>query len=262
MKPHTLTAGLAMGLCLGLATSTLATPVWFDEAPGGAGHSSFLSLADAYRNFMTAPEQTITFNDLAANSVLGEQYASSLGVHFRNTGAGRYAGYSRVHPEDDANVEALTGYDGSYMPNGDKVFLKFDNDIACSPFTIAFDEPVASLGAFVGMGVQGGVHSLSISLFDAQDSLIDRRTVNSWLWEAITSRQNYESFFGVRMSAPVISRVEILNDARTDFANALTIDNVGFSRAPGPVPEPAPLLFLLATAGLLATGRPLKGVRA
>lgn len=223
-----------------------AAPIWFDETAGGRGYASFRELTAAYHDFIDEPASVITFNDLREGVVLGSQYADTYGVRFLNTAAGRYAAYSGVRPEHGSIVEELTGYDGSYMPNGDPVLVKFDNHLPATPFTILFDRPVSTVGAFVGMGVEGTVHSLTISIYNECNQLIDRRVVESWLWEPSSKRQNYESFFAFRGEDAVISRVEILNNSSTDFANALVLDNLAFGRVA--VPEPAVAVLVAVVA--------------
>lgn len=216
--------------------TALAGPIWFDETGSGRGYASFRDLAAAYHDFVDEPASVITFNDLREGAVLGDQYVDLHGVRFLNTAVGRYAAHSGIRSEQGSIVEELTGYDGSYMPNGDLVFAKFDNHLTATPFTILFDKPVATVGAFVGMGVEGSVHSLTISIYNQSNQLLDRRVVESWLWDKKSNKQNYESFFGFRAEGAMIGRVEILNNSSTDFANGLLLDNLAVGAS---VPEPA-----------------------
>jgi len=225
--------------------STQAGPIaWFDETGGTGGYSSFEKLSTSYQAFMGNAAGLIDFNGLSGGSLLGDQYADAFGVRFLNTGAGRYASSSGIHTEGDANAEDVTGYDGSYMPSGDPLYLKFDNDLTDSPFTILFDQAVQSVGAFIGMGVQGNVHTWTVSIYGEADELLDRKTVQSWLWEKDSDRQNYESFFAARADGALISRVEILNESKKDFANGLIIDSVAFDGGGRVVPEPAVIVLL------------------
>jgi len=244
-------AGLAV---LGLFTAASlcqAGIMWFDETAGGKGYGTFPDLTTAYSAFMALPTSVIDFNDLPSGTPLSNQYADRFGVTFLNTAQGRYSQWSTIHNEDDAFVETLTGYDGSYMPDGDKVVLKFDNNVTGQPFTIQFKNPVDRVGAFFGMGVEGSIHSLSISLFGPDNTLVGQRNFESWLWEKDSSHQNYESFFAVTANQSVISRVEILNNATQDFANALVLDNLAFGHTPAvpQVPEPATAAFLILGIG-------------
>jgi Ca2+-binding RTX toxin-like protein len=205
---------------------------WFDETNDGEGFADFVSLADDFAAFTDSSENVLSFEGLGAGVKLGDQYADSHGVTFENTVGSQYGWATGIRDEGGGYVEDLTGYDGSYMTNGENVYLKFANDDPDAPFTINFDEPVASVGAFIGMGKEGDVHDVQISLYDSNGELISQETVEAQLWDETTSRQNFESFFSVKMDQALISRVEILNLAHGDFANALIIDNVAFSHAP------------------------------
>jgi len=237
---------------VGSAAVGRADLAWFDETAGGAGYGSFGALADAYGAFMPSDATTITFGGFAAGTHVLDQYADEYGVSFTNVGGGLYDALSGVQPEAGAYVENLTGYDGSYRANGDEVYLRFDNNDVAAPFTIWFDEPVSQVGAFLGMGKEGEVHSIRVSLFDQNDTLLGSRDVTSWLWDSTTTQQNYETFFGVTAAVPTISRVELLNLSQTDYSNALVIDDLAWSLSTGSrsVPEPGAMV-LLAVGGLL-----------
>lgn len=226
--------------------------IWFDAAAARSSSGSFAELADAYARFVGRPEQTITFDGLGEGELLADQYEYSYGVRFANTRGGRYGPYSGVRWEGGAIVEDLTGYDGSYRPDGDPVYVKFDNHLLSAPFTMIFDAPVALAGAFVAMGVQGTVHTLTVRAYDAGGVLLGTTTTPAWRWETRDYRQNYESFFAVRSDAANIARIEILNNSQTDFANALAIDDISFSRA---IPEPVALLPALGALAFLAATR-------
>lgn len=239
----------AVALALLLGTLVAPAPgdlVWFDPAAGGRAPETFLSLRDAYQAFIGRPSATITFNDLSSQNPVREQYAD-LGVRFLHTAVGRYAHLSRVQAEGGAIVEHVTGYDGTYMPHGDRLLVKFDNHLADTPLTILFDDPVSLVGAFVGMGVQGPVHSLTLAAYDAAGTQLGTFLLPAWLWESNPKYQNYESFFAVRSDQADIARLEIRNNATTDFANGLLLDNVALDRC---VPEPG-TLWVLAGGGLL-----------
>lgn len=239
------TTRLTLTVC---ALSAFAGPArasmfWFDETQGGSRSvSDFAELAGAYSNFVAGADSVFSFSGHSAGTKLSNQYAAQ-GVTFANTGGGS----SGIRPEGGNIAEHITGYDGTYMPHGDDVYVKFDNNNAASPFTVLFNEPVALVGAFVGMGVQGTIHTLTISVFDSADQLLSQRTLQSWLWESNSSTQNFESFFAFSDSESRISRVEILNDATTNYANALIFDNLAFGM--NPVPEPATWLLLLCGVG-------------
>jgi len=246
-------AAAAALVCWGPARGPV---LWFDETGGGSGYSTFGDLAQAHSTFLGTPGQTVNFNGLAEGTILSNHYD---GVTFGNTAGGPYASSSGVRSEGGAIAEHLTGYDGTYMPNGDKVYVKFSNNTELTPFTINFATPVSVAGAFVGMGMEGGVHTLTISAYDAAGDLLGARTVHSWLWESGTYLQNYESFFALRAGEEPISKLTIRNDSMTNFSNALVLDNLSFSSADAAVPEPR--AFLLVAAGGVAAmcARPRQG---
>ncbi len=236
----------ALALLLGVLVAPAPGGLtWFDPAVEGRAPETFLALRDAYDAFMGPLDAVITFNELSSRDPVLDQYAA-LGVRFRNTAVGRYARYSRVQPEGGAIVEHVTGYDGTYMPHGDRLLVKFDNHLADTPLTILFDEPVSRVGAFVGMGVQGPVHSLTLSAYDTTGARLGTFSLPAWLWESDPTHQNYESFFAVRSDHANIARLEIRNDATADFANGLLLDNVAYARS---VPEPG-AIWLVAASGL------------
>jgi len=231
--------------------------LWFDETGGGGSYADFSNLATSYNAFMGTPSQTVNFNDLSEGTVLSNQYISTYGVTFGNTANGQYASYSGAHPEGGGIVQDVTGYDGSYMANGDMVYVKFDNDLPNTPLTIDFASPVSEVGAFVGMGIEGNIHTLNIAAYDTSNHLLGSRTVQSWLWEPSSFWQNYESFFGIRSQGGLIGRVEIMNNSTTDFANALILDKVSFR--PGgvvsPAPEPGTIMLIAGQALAVALVR-------
>jgi hypothetical protein len=232
-------AGLLLA-SFGAVRPCAASPLWFDETNGGKGYSTFDDMENAYAVFLGSPKNVISFDTLKEGTVLSNQYASQYGVTFLNTADGKDAWCSGVHQAGGDIVENLTGYDGSYMPRGDNVYVKFDNDLKKTPFTIVFDEGVSSVGAFLGMGVEGNKHTVDIALYDVHGALLDSRVIQSWQWEKCSTGQNHETFFAVAFDKPVIGRVEILNLAQKDYANALIIDNISFNAGGGDVvPEPA-----------------------
>ncbi len=159
----------AVGPALLLGTLVIPAPgklVRLDPAPAGRALETFQSLRDADHAFIGQPAAAITFDELSGAAPVRDQYPAA-GVRFRHSAEGRYARLSRVHPEGGPIVEHVTGYDGSYMPHGDHLLVKFDNHLAGTPLTILSDPPVSLVGAFVGMGVQGAVHSLTLTAFDA-----------------------------------------------------------------------------------------------
>ncbi len=231
---------------LAIVSVSRAAPIWFDETGGDRGYDTFDSLRNAYEGFLGTPQDVITFADLDEGTLLSDQFAADFGVTFENAGSGRGRHASGVYPEGGWYVENLTGYDGSYMPDGDAVYAKFNNNVEEEPFTILFDDPVSTVGAFLGVGMQGPEHSLQIRVYDEAGQLLGRRTSMSWLWEDKKSKQNHETFFAVVVDEPTIGRVEILNLAKASFADSLIIDNVAWSGSGlgvGRIPEPATVLL-------------------
>lgn len=253
-----LTPGTLCILVLVLVASqpAVAALIWFDETNSGSGFSGFADLAAAYGEFLKTPAGTITFDGLPCGTKVTTEYQASFGVTFSNTGGGRYDSLAGIQEESGAIVDALTGYDGTYLPDGDSVYLKFDNDKPATPFTIRFDEPVVSVGAFLAMGREGKTHAVRVSLFDATGALIGSRDVESWLWESQSEGQRYETFFAASVDGVAVSRVEIRNLSHKEFANALIVDNVAWSYElePEPVSEPATYM-LLAMSGVLLPWR-------
>ena len=253
MKSSTRTCGILaialVGVGLLVPCPAIADTIWFDGASGGRPYRTFSDLTKAYSSFMGPGNTVIDFSVLAEGTKLDNQFKADFGVLFQNTSGGLYSPQSGVRPESGANVEDLTGYDGSYMPNGRPVYLKFNNDSPSTAFSILFDHPVAQVGAFLAVGKEGNIHSLTISAYDSETRLLGQKVVDTWLWDSVTARQNFESFFALRTDAPLISRVEILNNSHTDFSNALVVDNVAFSQAvTGMVPEPGVLIMVLCGA--------------
>jgi hypothetical protein len=233
------------------ATQAAGAPIWFDETGGGTGYATFGGLASAYERFMGTPSGVITFDGLTERTQLSAQYAREYGVSFRNTNTGPTGWSSGVWKEGGGTAEDITGYDGSYRPNGNNVYVKFSNEFKDTPFTVLFDSPVSRVGSFVGMGVQGPVHALQVSVFDGEGRELATRVVQSWLWDGSSVRQNYESFFGVQADGPVITRLEIRNLATTNYANALILDDLAWgslSDGLGTVPEPGTLALLAVGA--------------
>ncbi|MCA9245169.1 MAG: cadherin-like domain-containing protein, partial [Phycisphaerales bacterium] len=209
-------------------------PMWFDDTLAGDHSATFDDLAGSFTDFVGNAEQTLTFSEMGVKEKLGDQYLDSHGVSFENTAGGQYNAYSGANVEGGAIVEDLTGYDGSYDADGDNVYLKFSNNDPDHPFTINFDEPVASVGAMLAVGKEGPVHSVKVTLYDADGVKIGEHIVEPQLWDATTSKQNYESFFGIHLDEARISKVEILNLSQTNFSDALVIDNLSWSHEPTP----------------------------
>lgn len=241
-----------IAVVLWVPAQALAGMTWFDETRGGPGYATLGAMNTAYSAFLGPGDTRLDWDALPAGTKLGTQFVASDGVRFLNTGGGAYDAYSGVQAEGGSLVEDLTGYDGSYMPQGNPVCLKFDNNAAGTPFTFTFASPVSQVGAFFGMGKEGTVHSLTVSVYDSVGALLGQRSVESWLWDSKTNKQNFESFFAFKSTAADIARVELRNNSTTDFSNALILDNLEFGRQ---VPEPGALLLLGAVAAVFSLWR-------
>jgi len=206
----------------------IANGAWFDETNGGAGYADFASLVTAHNAYLGTPEQTIDFESLTEGDVLSNQFSGSHGVTFSNTGINE----SQIYAEGGPWIQDVSGYDGSYTADGSNVYLKMANDDPASPFTIEFASPVSKVGAMLGMGKEGADHSLQVRLYDSGGNLLDEQILEAELWEASGTFQNYETFLGVSYDSAVISKIEILNSANVNYANALIVDQLQFSTTP------------------------------
>ena len=217
----------------------------FDGSGIGSTYPTFASLAAGYQAFIGTPDDTITFSELNIGDLLGNQYLASKGVDFLNTGGALGA----VMPEGSTAVggyytEPIDGYDGTYEPDGDKVYCRYPSDDPNAPFTIImFTSLVKTVGSFIGMGgPQGDVTTLTVNGYDASSNLLCTLSVQTALW---ADGSNREGFWGIQSDAFDIAKVTITSDSHVNYANAILIDNIGFTYTP----EPA-TLSLLALGGL------------
>jgi len=240
-----------------LAQPAAGTLIWFDEKNGGGGFAGFAELAAAYTGFLGTPANRITFDGVPGLATVTDRYKAEFGVTFANSGGGKHDPLSGVHDEGDAVVGSLTGYDGTYMPSGNRVYVRFDNDNPSRPFTVRFDEPAGCVGAFLATGPEGRKHAIRVSLFDPSGALIGRRDVESRPWDADAQAQNHETFFAARTHDVAIGRVEIRNLAHQGFAGALVIDNLAWSGLcdPEPVPEPGACLLWALVGIMISSGK-------
>ncbi len=144
-------------------------------------------------------------------------------LSFSTNGTSRAA--QGVYPEGGPIIETLDGYNGSYRPDGDNVFVIFPNHV--EPFEISFDEPVAAVGSFIATGDEGDVETLTIEAYDAYGNLLNESSATVALFE---DGKNREGFWGIGIDDDVIASVKILNDNPIDFGNALIIDNIQWER--------------------------------
>ena len=149
---------LAVGLVLaGLTTWTpcLADLTWFDPSDDGTQPPSFADLALSYNGFIGEPTTVIDFGDLNDGAKVPDTYFDRFGVTLGRAASGQRGGWPRVYAEGGSDIRDLTGYDGSYMPDGDLVLMPINGEFSGSPFTIGFDVPVASVGGVLRVGPPG-----------------------------------------------------------------------------------------------------------
>ena len=172
------------------------------------------------RFFEGAFQKSVVSFDGLSGVIAADEYADSHNLRFDNIG-----GIGAQAEGDPASTENLDGYDGSYRPDGDTVYITHPNHV--DPFTLLFDVPVQSVGSFVGTGIQGANFNLTIEAFDADDNLIASHVVDVHLYE---DGQNTEGFWAIDAGEDSIAKVTILNNNNVDFGNALIIDEITFTR--------------------------------
>ncbi len=191
------------------------------DAFNGSGAATFSSLQAQHAAFLGTTDAAITFTGLSG-VIAPNQFTVSHGVTFSNLGA-----LGAVLEGDPGSVENLDGYDGSYQPNGNTVYVSYPNHLA--PLTITFSSPVAAVGSFVATGVQGSPHTLTIIAFDTTGAILTTLTVPTQLF---ADAQNREGFWAVKADAAAISKITILNNNPVDFGNALILDNLAWRAVP------------------------------
>lgn len=235
---------LVMVLCVqSLASAQTIEIDVFDGSGIGTAYNNFSSLAVAHADFMGVVQDSITFSEYDAGTVINNQYSTSKGVTFSNLGQQlacvMYEGYNSV---SGYILEPLDGYDGSYKPDMDKALAEYPNN--SSPFTIAFANPVSAVGSFVGMGKEDSIDTLTITAFDTLNNALTVFTVKTAPW---ADDRNREGLWGIRSSSANIAKITISNDSSVSYANALIFDSLQWSSQPVVVPEPS-------TIGILSLG--------
>ena len=123
-----------------------------------AGHKVALGRLALEAAFSGLESDSIGF-DNASGLIPSDHYKASHGVTLENV-----KGIDVAREGDPHSVETLDGYDG--RRDADDVLATHPNHI--DPFTVLFDEPVASVGSFVGTGIQGDIETLTVEAFDAE----------------------------------------------------------------------------------------------
>ena len=228
----------------------------FDGGGIGTAYTDFSSLAAAHSNFMGTVQNSITFSEYDVGTVINNQYSTSKGVTFSNTGqqlaSVMYEGYNAT---SGYSIEPLDGYDGSYKPAMDKVLAEYPNNGA-SPFTISFTNPVATVGSFVGMGKEGTVDTLTITAFDTLNNVLTKLIVKTDPW---ADDRNREGLWGIRSDFADIAKITISNDSSDNYANALIFDTLQWSsQSSTPIPEPATVILLTIGGMIVSLGNKRK----
>jgi hypothetical protein len=216
----------------------------FDGSGIGTAYTNFSSLAAAHASFMGTVQDSITFSEYQVGTVINNQYSTSRGVTFSNSGEQlacvMYEGYNAM---SGYILEPLDGYDGSYKPDNDKALAEYPNNDA-SPFTITFANPVSAVGSFLGMGKEGTVDTLTLTAMNVSNDVLAVLSVKTASW---ADDRNREGLWGIRSSSADIAKITIRNDSYVNYANALIFDTLQWSSQPTSIPEPA-------TIGILSLG--------
>jgi hypothetical protein len=206
---------------------------------GSAGYSTLVAEYNAYRTFMGTPQDTITFEEFfpgGLNGAIGDYYLAGKGVKFANE-AGAVVLREGMYDMYGWRQEHVTGYDGSYMPNGTMLYDKPYNSNPASALTIIyFTTPVKQVGSFIGDSYVSASHTHTVSIYNSAGLLT---TVNAAInaWDSGPNQTNAEGFWGVKCDTAEITKVTFLSPIQ-DYA-VTTLDNIEWV-----VPEPATMAFL------------------
>ena len=195
----------------------------------GAGAANFAALEAAHDTFIGTPDNSLTFTGISG-VITPTQFTVSHGITFFNLGL-----LGGATEGDPLLVENLDGYDGTYQPDGDTVYGNYPNHL--QPLTFEFDTPVARVGSFVAIGIQGAIDTLTITAFDTDGAILKSLSIAAQLF---ADGQNREALWAFSADAAAIAKVTILNDNPLDFGNTLIIDTLEWSTTPS-VGSPAVL---------------------
>ena len=188
-----------------------------------AGHNVALGSLALESAFSGLESDSIGFDD-ATGLIPSDHYKASHGVTLENM-----KGIGVAREGDPHSVETLDGYDG--RRDRDDVLATHPNHI--DPFTVLFDEPVASVGSFVGTGIQGDIETLTVEAFDVEGNKVGAQSVNVTPNDDPDNREGHWLF---AFDENVVSKVTIRNDNPTDFGNALIVDDITWGRIPVATP--------------------------
>lgn len=223
----------ATGHYRGIAVQTDPALYWLDETGAGT-FTTFADVQAAYETWLGTPDRTVDFEDLPLGTKVTDQY-EPLGIWFSGTDGGNYNEVTGVQQEGDpAIIENLTGYDGTYQPDGSQVYGRFQNTIENphAPVTYRFDSVQRRVGGFIACGVQGVDHSFTVTAYDDYGQELGSRVYVAQIWESDPTGQNAETFFGIEAPFPCIRSVSVLNNSLVEFADSLIFDNVAWSTWP------------------------------
>lgn len=214
--------GQAVRTVTALAEDSGVSAQSFTGSGIGTTYTTFAQLHTGYTTFIGATTGVINFTGLTpGGTIVTNQYTASNGITFSNT-AGTHG--SRI--EQGAVVGVLDGYDGTFRPSGDRLYVSQPNTSAATPFTFVFTSPMGRVGSFLGMGPEGAIATFTVKLYDASDVLLDTLTVTTAAWTNAAAR---EGFFGHISASANIKKVTILNNSTTVAADRMLIDEVIWS---------------------------------
>jgi hypothetical protein len=196
----------------------------------GTTYTTFAQLQTGYTTFIGATTGIVQFTAQAAGEIVTNQYTVSQGVTFSNT-AGTHG--SRI--EEGTVVGVMNGYDGTYRPSGDRIYISQPNTSAITPFTFVYTTAVGRVGSFVGMGPEGATATLTVKFYDASDNLLDTLTITTAAWSNAVTR---EGFWAYQSSSQNIKKVTIQNDSSTANADRLIFDELIWSNTPSAITRP------------------------
>ncbi|MBK9120518.1 MAG: hypothetical protein IPM18_13110 [Phycisphaerales bacterium] len=229
----TLEQGEVRGHFRGIRVQAPQPAAWFDETGGGLW-STFGELQNGFAAWLGSPDREIGFEEFPPGTKITDEY-DPQGVWFSGAEGGNYDELTGVRPEGDPNlVQNLTGYDGSYQPDGSHVYIRFQNTLAnpAAPVTFTFDSLQRRVGGFMACGVEGPEHSFTVTAYDVYGEPLAQRLQVAQVWEPDPTGQNAETFFGVEAPYPCIQRVTISNNALLPFADTLIFDNLAWAAWP------------------------------